>query len=404
MRTLSRIAVTFAALLTLGSAVATAQDTSVQRTRKTRLEQEIREIESQLKANSSRSSSALAELSLVRQKIQARKELLAESERELKAIDDSVATMQHEADAIQGRLDTMVFYYGKLIRNAYKNRDAKVWYMYLLSSDNIGQAGRRYAYLRNLSAQMQQQSRKIKDARAELEVRLQELKVLQIKARQARDAQNSAMASLKTEESRQQTTIGKLKNEKNRYQKQLATRRKQVEALDREIKRMISDAVKGSSKAGKTASGKAVTQKPEDFKLTGEFEANRGRLPWPVAGRITDSYGQHYHPVYKSIKLPFNNGIGIAVARGSEAKVIFDGEVKRVIVMPGYNKCVLVQHGGYFTFYCKLASVSVKAGDKLKAGQTVGVVDTIDGQTQLHFQVWKGTDPLDPELWLKPRD
>lgn len=404
MRTLSRIAVTFAALLTLGSAVATAQDTSAQRTRKTRLEQEIREIESQLKANSSRSSSALAELSLVRQKIQARKELLAESERELKAIDDSVATMQHEADAIQGRLDTMVFYYGKLIRNAYKNRDAKVWYMYLLSSDNIGQAGRRYAYLRNLSAQMQQQSRKIKDARAELEVRLQELKVLQIKARQARDAQNSAMASLKTEESRQQTTIGKLKNEKNRYQKQLATRRKQVEALDREIKRMISDAVKGSSKAGKTASGKAVTQKPEDFKLTGEFEANRGRLPWPVAGRITDSYGQHYHPVYKSIKLPFNNGIGIAVARGSEAKVIFDGEVKRVIVMPGYNKCVLVQHGGYFTFYCKLASVSVKAGDKLKAGQTVGVVDTIDGQTQLHFQVWKGTDPLDPELWLKPRD
>lgn len=392
-----------AAFLMLASSVATAQDTSSQQSRKSRLEREIREIESQIKANSARSSGALAELSLIRQKIDARKELLEESELELKALDDSVAMSQREIDAVQARLDTMVFYYGKLIRNAYKNRDVKIWYMFLLASENIGQAGRRYAYLRNLSGQMSQQSRKIKEARAELEAKLDGLKVLQIKALQARDAQSSAMASLKAEESMQQKVINQLGREKSRYQKQLASRRQQVEALDREIKRLIAETVKGPSKSTGSGGGKTVTQSPEDFRMTGEFESNKGRLPWPVSGRITDRYGQHYHPVYKSIKLPFNNGIGIAVARGTEAKVIFDGEVKRVIVMPGYNKCVLVRHGGYFTFYCKLASVSVKAGDKLKAGQTVGVVDTIDGQTQLHFQIWKGTDPLDPELWLKPR-
>ena len=403
MRVLSMIAASAAALLMLGSAVAMAQDTSAQQSRKSRLEREIREIESQIKANSARSSGALAELSLIRQKIDARKELLEESELELKAMDDSVAMSQREIDAVQTRLDTMVFYYGKLVRNAYKNRDAKIWYMYLLASENIGQAGRRYAYLRSLSGQMEQQSRKIKETRSELEAKMDELKLLRIKALQARDAQSSAMASLKAEETQQQKLINQLGKEKNRYQKQLASRRQQVEALDRELKRLINESVKGGSKGSKSRQGGTVTQSPEDFKLTGAFESNRGRLPWPVSGRITDRFGQHYHPVYKSIKLPFNNGIGIAVARGTEAKVIFDGEVKRVIVMPGYNKCVLVRHGGYFTFYCKLASVSVKAGDKLKAGQTVGVVDTIDGQTQLHFQIWKGTDPLDPELWLKPR-
>ena len=394
------------AVLLLGAFPLCAQTASDQQNKKALLQREIREIEYQLKDNSARSSNALSQLSLTRQKIQARKELLEENERELKALDDSVATGHKEVEAVQARLDTMVFYYGKLVRNAYKNRDAKIWYMHLLASESVAQAGRRYSYLRNLSGQMDSQARKIKSTKAELEAKLEELKRLQERARLARDEQTRAIGMLKAEEGAQKNIIAQLGKEKNRYQKQLATRRKQVEALDREIKRLIAEAVKGSSKSSKPGSGtggKAVTQKPEDFKLTGEFESNKGRLPWPVPGRIADHFGQHNHPVYKSVKLPFNNGVSISVAKGAEAKVVFDGEVKRIIVMPGYNKCVLVQHGGYFTFYCKLSTVSVKAGDKLKAGQTVGIVDTIDGQTQLHFQVWKGTDPLDPELWLKPR-
>ena len=101
--------------------------------------------------------------------------------------------------------------------------------------------------------------------------------------------------------------------------------------------------------------------------------------------------------------MPFNNGVNVSVAKGTKIQAVFNGEVKRVIVMPGYNKCVLVQHGSYFTFYCKLASVSVKAGDKVKTGQTIGVVDTIDGQTQFHFQLWEGQKPQDPEKWLRSR-
>ena len=80
---------------------------------------------------------------------------------------------------------------------------------------------------------------------------------------------------------------------------------------------------------------------------------------------------------------------------------MFDGEVKQVIVMPGYNQCVLVQHGEYFTFYCKLGSVRVKAGEKVKTGQVLGKVETIGGETELHFQLWEGRSPKDPELWLR---
>ena len=71
--------------------------------------------------------------------------------------------------------------------------------------------------------------------------------------------------------------------------------------------------------------------------------------------------------------------------------------------MPGYGRCVLVGHGTYFTFYCKLRDVAVKSGDKVKTGQLLGHVDTIDGQTQLHFEVWKEKEPEDPETWLRKK-
>jgi septal ring factor EnvC (AmiA/AmiB activator) len=69
--------------------------------------------------------------------------------------------------------------------------------------------------------------------------------------------------------------------------------------------------------------------------------------------------------------------------------------------MPGYNQCVLISHGKYFTFCCKLKTVNVKAGDKVATGETVGKVDTINGDTQLHFEVWQNTKPQNPETWLR---
>ena len=67
----------------------------------------------------------------------------------------------------------------------------------------------------------------------------------------------------------------------------------------------------------------------------------------------------------------------------------------------GERICVLVQHGNYFSFYCKLKSTSVKAGDKVKTGQKIGTVDTINGETKLHFQIWQNQKPQNPELWLR---
>lgn len=366
-----------------------AQDVSEQQSRKSKLEKEIAILEGQLKDNAKRSSGALSSLTLVQRKITARRALLRQSDHQIAVLNDSLTATQRRINAINVRLDTMTFYYERLVKNAYKNRDPRIWFMYLLSSEDLGQVSRRYNYLRNLSQQMNVQAVKIKESRAELEAQGATLRATRDEARKLRDERAAELRKLQDEEKQSQNLITQLKRNQSTYQKQLNTKKQQVEALNKEIQRIINSTMNAAGKA------------PVDVRLAGEFAANKGKLPWPAEGPVVDKFGKHNHPVYTKVSMPFNNGINIAVAPGSEARAVFDGVVKQVIVMPGYNKCVLVQHGSYFTFYCKLATVNVKADQKITTGQSLGRIDTLAGETQLHFELWKERTPQNPEVWLR---
>ncbi len=389
-------------LLLVGAAVS-AQDTRRQESRKAQLEKEIAAINRQLKDNARSSSRALTDLALVRRKIAARQELIAESDREIRALDDSMKVRQQEIDRLQARHDTLSLYYNRLVRGAYKNRDSRLWYMYILSSENIGQAVRRFGYLKGLSKNMSEQARQIQETAAVLEVEKERLSGLRDEARTLRSQRQAAVDALRSEEGENASLVARLQKDRKKYQSDLQKKNREVEALNREIAEIIRKATakpKSSGTTGKSSGGK-TTSTAVDEKLSSSFASNKGRLPWPVEGTVIESYGQHYHPVYKNIKLPFNNGVTLAVPRGAQAKAVFDGTVAQVVVIPGYNQCVLVQHGSYFTFYCKLKSVTVKAGQQVKTGQVLGTVDTISGEDQFHFQLWKERSPQNPENWLR---
>lgn len=393
MRCARLIALMTALLLT---AALQAQNTRSQEERKARLEKEIALLDRQLGDNESRSRSALGNLALVQKKVSMRRELLQQSEEQVRSYDRAIRARDREIRSLEARLDTLETYYSRLVYAVYKNRDAREWYMYILASDNIGQAWRRYSYFRDMSASLNAQAVRIRKERETLEEEKQAVRRLRNEAEIVRSQHALAVKALSQEEEQSRQLVETLKRDRRRYESELASKRKEVEALNREIERLIRE----SSSGGK---GSAKKPKPVDYTLAAEFSKNKGKLPWPADGSVTDRFGQRFHPVFTTVKLPFNNGIDIATAKGAEVKAVFDGEVRQIVVMPGYNKCVLVQHGNYFTFYCKLKSCSVKAGDKVKTGQTLGTVDTIYGETELHFQVWKDQTPQNPETWLRPR-
>ena len=384
------------ALLSVSMA-ASAQDTRAQEEKKARLEREIAIIDKQLAENASQSSSMLTDLSLIRKKISNRKALVSESDRVIRQYSDSIYLAQKEINRLQARVDTLTAHYSKLVLSAYKNRDSRIWYMYMFASDNLGQAFRRFGYFRNLSTQMQNEAKSIRAMQDELALKQERLALLKKDAEAVRAERKKELDNLKKDENKADSVVKKLQKDRKKYQSQLASKKKEINALNREIERLIANAMNKDGQ--KTGSKKPKA--PVDMKLDAEFSKNKGKLPWPADGPVVSRFGKHYHPVYKNLELPPNNGVDIALAKGEHVKAVFDGVVSQVLVMPGYNQCVLVQHGNYFTLYCKMKNIAVKAGDKVKTGQLIGDIDTINGQTQLHFEVWKGKDPQNPETWLR---
>lgn len=141
-------------------------------------------------------------------------------------------------------------------------------------------------------------------------------------------------------------------------------------------------------------------EKSGSAELAADFSNNRGRLPWPVArGQIVGRFGVGKHPIL-NIQVD-NDGVDIATNKGSNARVVFDGEVTQVISIPGGNRTVLIRHGTYFTVYNNLSFVSVKKGDRVKRGQDIGRIYTdSNGDTILNFQVRSGSVKQNPESWL----
>lgn len=398
-RHLRFISILVSSLLLLAGADVVAQNLTQSQNRKAQLEKELAQLDRQIKENASLSSNAMNELTLVRRRIEARKELIDESDREIAGIDGNIRATQKSIDSLQVKLDTMTFYYERLVKNAYKNRDARIWYMHILAAENLGQGLRRYSFLRSLSQQMNVQAEKILESKAELDSKKTQLQSLRAQAALVRSQQQEEMNKLREEEKTSKSLVDRLQRDKRKYQRDIETKRKEVEKLNKEIQRLIAESMGTSTKKGSTTAKKKVEV---DYTLSKKFSENKGKLPWPVDGPVVERFGVHYHPVYTQLKLPPNDGITISVDNGTQVKCVFDGVVKNVIVMQGYNKCVLVQHGEYFTFYCKLGDVSVKAGDKVKTGQVLGTIEPLGGVSQLHFQIWK-TNPVDPMPWLRPR-
>ena len=390
------VIVCISALLMLASSSVFAQDVTKQRNRKAQLEKEIKLLDGQIAGIKKQSSSATTRLELLRQNITNRKALVAESESMIKALNDSIKQKNLEIQDLQDHVDTLVHYYGELVRSAYKYRDPHVWYLYVFASENLGQAFRRAGYFRSISEHITTQAEVIRANKADLEQEMAELDELKSEAVAVKNAHVKELNDLRADEKEADGLIRQLKKERKKIEGQIASKKKEVNALNKEIQKKIEEA----QKAKKKTSGKK--EDPKDIKLSGEFESNKGKLPWPVSGPVVGNFGRRFHPVHKNLELPANEGIDIAVEKGESVECVFDGTVLDIFVMPSYGQCVMVQHGTkYFTFYCRMENIVVKKGDKVKTGQKLGTVGVINGTSQMHFELWKDKTPQNPSNWLR---
>lgn len=135
--------------------------------------------------------------------------------------------------------------------------------------------------------------------------------------------------------------------------------------------------------------------------FSGSLAPHRGRLRWPVAGAVVGEFGFEVNPRYGT-RVP-QNGIDISAAEGTPIRAVAPGRAVYVDWLPGYGRTVILDHGsGYYTLYAHAATVSVRRGEEVRDGQSIGTVgdtDSIKGFC-LHFEVRQGERALDPRDWL----
>ncbi|MCD6063425.1 MAG: peptidase m23 [Flavipsychrobacter sp.] len=140
---------------------------------------------------------------------------------------------------------------------------------------------------------------------------------------------------------------------------------------------------------------------PEVAALSSNFEANRGKLPWPVEkGFISEGFGRHQHPVAEKVTVE-NYGVDIRTSPGSTARAVFEGTVTKVFFVDGLSWNVLINHGRYYTLYSRLTNVSVKKDQQVRTKQSIGTVGADEqGETVMNFQIWKDGNKMDPAGWI----
>jgi len=381
-------------LLLLFATGLTAQSVNEQTKRKQQIEEEIAFLDKQLAITKSKQQSSTKELNFIQKKIANRKKLLKELEIEIEYIDGQVVKREQEITDLNRNLASLKKSYADLIYHSYKNRDQNIWLMYILASKNVEQGYRRWSYIKNYSQAIKEMAGNIRSNTENVAKEQEELAKVRVNSVNVQAKKQQEYKKLSLEEVGAKRMITQLSKKESEVKQQLNTKRREVERLNREIERILAEAVKAKTSP-------EYKESVADRALSDKFENNKGRLPWPVRkGAVIEQFGQHYHPVFKNIKLPFNNGVNIATDANADVFCVFDGVVKQILVMPGYNQCILVQHGDFFTFYTKLAKIAVKSGQKVSTGQVLGSLSESEGSSVIHFQLWKGTEKQDPEQWI----
>ena len=365
--------------------------------------QEIQQINTLLIQGKQDQKSAITIVEDINYKIRVRQNLINITNQQANLLTREINQNQKTISEYRDKLKLLKEEYAAMIVKAYKSKSEESKVMFLLSSNNFQQAYKRLKYIKQYADYQKKQGEEIKRQTA----KLQELNTNLLKQKEDKkkliDENRKAKNALTKEMNEQETLVNAIKKNLSAYTKQVRTKQREADKIDKEIKKLIREAMASSNtKAGKSASSNTFSLTPEDRALANSFNANKGKLPWPVEeGIVKMNYGTHPSPIDRSVTIK-SNGVRIATNKGEIVRAVFEGTVNSIIVPKNGNLTIMIQHGNYFTVYKNLSKIYVKKGDKVSTKQNIGEVLTSksSGETILSFLVFKGLETQNPAHWV----
>ena len=218
----------------------------------------------------------------------------------------------------------------------------------------------------------------------------QALKKALVDKRKNLDRQKSALlkvkGSIRQERKKKRQILARLKREKKIRTRAL----KELEQAALRLQKMMNEIVR-----------KPMVKPVKAYRGKG-FAAVKGRLPYPVRGKVVGGFGKTSHPEFPAEV--FRKGIDIEAPLGEEIKAVETGRVIFAGRFSGYGKMIIIDHGErYYTVYAHLFEILKKPGESAQKGESIALVGdsgSLQG-ARLYFEIRKDGQPLDPLRWFR---
>lgn len=394
----SRLLLILAALFCALNLAAQNQSLDALRDEIRRAEEEIRATNELLAKTKKDKQVTQNQLKLIQNRIRNRKQIIANLEKQTQVINGDIGTKNDTVHAMQNELTQLRKEYADMVYAAYKNYKLNNFLVFLFASKDFNDATRRISYMRRYNRMRQQKAEQIKSVADSLHVQIGELENRKAELTKVRDTRTQEVSSLGKDEKQYQSSLSEINTKSGKLSSEIRKKQSQINKLQQRIQAIIAEEARKNR-----ATPKSAAQEEYIANLSGRFDQNKGLLPYPVRGGvIVDRYGVHPHATQKGLMVN-NKGVNIASGSGAEVRAVFEGDITQIVFVQGLNNTVIIRHGNYLTTYSNLASVNVKTGDKVILNQVIGRLSNSDNSDDcvLHFEIWKETENLNPEHWLR---
>ena len=398
-RHLLRFALCLWACWTMALSAAAQNKADLQKERDA-IQTKIATTEKLLNQTASNKQDALVQLRLVNERMSLREQLIRHHQSEIRAIERSMTNADSEIRALEGHIVAMKDEYARMIQAAYKHSLGHNPWMYVFAAEDFTQAVIRFQMLQSYSSLRKEQVEQIEDSQLALAENRQSLAAKRTELEGVLADVRKERSRLQSDRTQRQALVASLKGEESRLRAQV----QKAEAEKKRLNDAIRKIIEAELKAERESSAGEFALTPEGKIVSAAFERNRSALPWPVVrGVLTGKFGRQNHPTLPGITID-NNGIDISTEAESSVLSVFTGTVSSSFEIPGAGYTVILSHGAFRTVYSNLESVQVTKGEQIEAGEKIGRVRSSNGQSILHFEVWRvqgnNQTPQDPAQWL----
>ena len=364
------------------------------------IQKEIKKINILVSENKKKTKTLLDNIEDVELKISVRNKLIDINNQQSNNLSNQIKNQNNKIYDLEIDLNNLKAEYATIVSNSYKKRSSKIKLMFLFASRDFNQAFSRFQYFKQYSTFRKDQANKITVTQQNLTSLIDTLENNRKQRQLIVDENNKIKKELEDEKQMKNSLFKNLERTNKNYLAEIRKKEKESKLIDNEIQKLIRLAISESNNNDSSVNNFALT--PEGRIISSNFLSNKGQLPWPLKeGVVTRKFGTQPHPVVRTTTIN-STGLMIATYPNSVIKSIFEGEVLSVYGFKGGNPGILIRHGKYISNYQNLSQVFVKKGDKIKAGEEIGIIFTngISGKAILKFSIFNELKPENPQNWL----